>query len=212
MYIFLDESGDLGFNTALIGSSRFFIIGLLVCENLSTLQVVRLAIKNTLKQKINHKAKTPKSELKGKELRFTVMEYFFKQINELSDLKFYTAIINKHNYLPIADKHRVYNKLVSAILKHVIFPSNIKYVHFMADQCKQGKDVKEFNFCIKEHLQAILPLKTFVTIEHLRSETEKALQATDLFAYSIYRKYEKGDLRWFNLIKEKIKEEIIIFE
>jgi hypothetical protein len=53
MYIFLDESGDLGFNAK--NSSTHFVITLLVCNNWQTVLSFQSAIKHTLKRKLNYK-------------------------------------------------------------------------------------------------------------------------------------------------------------
>ena len=53
MYIFLDESGDLGFDWQQTKPSCFFVITLLVCEHLQTKRNFSTAVKRTLRH-INH--------------------------------------------------------------------------------------------------------------------------------------------------------------
>ena len=55
MYIFLDESGDLGFNFATKRSSNYFVITLLVCHNRQSVLRFKSAAKHTLSKKINNK-------------------------------------------------------------------------------------------------------------------------------------------------------------
>jgi hypothetical protein len=57
MEIYLDESGDMGFDFEASQPSRYFVITLLVCENLSASQMIQRAVRNTLKNKLNIKRK-----------------------------------------------------------------------------------------------------------------------------------------------------------
>lgn len=50
LHIFLDESGDLGFDLSKSGTSRYFVITLLVCEDLQTQNGIISAVKRTLKE------------------------------------------------------------------------------------------------------------------------------------------------------------------
>ena len=50
--IYLDESGDLGFDFNNKGTPRYFIITLLVCRNKKTVEHVKNAVKKTLKNKL----------------------------------------------------------------------------------------------------------------------------------------------------------------
>ena len=54
MHIFLDESGDLGFDFLKGGTSRYFVITILVASHYD---LTALAIKRTLKTKFNQKKK-----------------------------------------------------------------------------------------------------------------------------------------------------------
>lgn len=44
-----------------------------------------------------------------------------------------------------------------------------------------------------------------LNIDHAASSDNPGLQAIDLFAWGIYRKYEKGDLVWYEVFKEKVR-------
>lgn len=55
MFIFLDESGDLGFDFGKPKTSRHFVIALLVCDDKLTQTGIRTAVSRTLKNKLNQK-------------------------------------------------------------------------------------------------------------------------------------------------------------
>ncbi|MDA8415385.1 MAG: DUF3800 domain-containing protein [Desulfobacteraceae bacterium] len=73
MIIYLDESGDLGFDFNKPKTSRKFVITLLVCQNRDAIDCFRKAVSRTLKNKINHKKGDRKvQELKGTGTSFEV--------------------------------------------------------------------------------------------------------------------------------------------
>ena len=83
MFIFLDESGDLGFNPNK-NNSQHFTITLLVCEDKQVQDQIKKAVRRTLKNKINHKAKKKRivEELKGTGTSIDVKKYFYERMPE----------------------------------------------------------------------------------------------------------------------------------
>jgi hypothetical protein len=83
MFIFLDESGDLGFDFTNKKPSTHFVITLLVCRDSKTVQVIEKSIARTLKNKVNLKAGTKKikHELKGTEATLQAKQYFYRNIS-----------------------------------------------------------------------------------------------------------------------------------
>jgi hypothetical protein len=51
LYIYLDESGDLGFDFANKKPSRYFVMTALVCKNKQSSQIILQAVRRTLKNK-----------------------------------------------------------------------------------------------------------------------------------------------------------------
>ena len=49
-----------------------------------------------------------------------------------------------------------------------------------------------------------------IKIEHLDSQEDKILQVVDFVVWSIHRKYEMEDDRFYNLIAKKIRAEIFL--
>jgi hypothetical protein len=83
MFIFLDESGDLGFDQNK-NNYRHFTITLLVCEDKLVQDQIKKAVQRTLKNKINHKAKKKRivEELKGTGTSLEVKKYFCDKMPE----------------------------------------------------------------------------------------------------------------------------------
>jgi hypothetical protein len=57
MFIYLDESGDLGFDFTKQGTSRFFIITLLVIHSNEVNKKILKIVERTIKDKINRNKK-----------------------------------------------------------------------------------------------------------------------------------------------------------
>lgn len=58
---------------------------------------------------------------------------------------------------------------------------------------------------MENHLHAILALNPGLTIEHFTSHERAGLQVVDLFCWGFARKYERGDLAWYDLFKPMVR-------
>ncbi len=63
----------------------------------------------------------------------------------------------------------------------------------------------DFNDYIVSHLQGRLDPRIPLDIYHYMSRENLGLQAVDLFAWGMYRKYERNDLEWYDVFKERVK-------
>jgi len=96
MFIYLDESGDFGFDFKKRTTTKKFIITLLVSNTEVARREIDKAVKRTLKNKLNRKKKKARivSELKGTGTTIGIKKYFFRNIkNEQWSL--YSLILNK---------------------------------------------------------------------------------------------------------------------
>ena len=82
MFIYLDESGCLGFDFTKAKTSRYFVITLLVCNTKQAQDGFTTAVKRTLKNKLNHKKvnKRVVSELKGSKTTLAIKQYFVRNL------------------------------------------------------------------------------------------------------------------------------------
>lgn len=96
MIIYLDESGDLGFDFENKSPSNYFVITLLVCDGKPATDSFKVAVKRALKNKLNHKkSRRSVQELHATHLNHAIKCYFYKQIKNF-DWQIYTvALINK---------------------------------------------------------------------------------------------------------------------
>lgn len=212
MYLYLDESGDLGFDFENKKPSRFFVITLLAVSMPKSIKILNKAVSKTLEKKLNYKKKNHRviAELKGSATTLAVKQYFLNCINQHTlDLNLYSIVLDKlellkHVQSPI--KEQLYNNMAHQLLEKIQFPA-VNQVNLIVDRSKDNLGIKEFNDYLYANLSLCLNLQTKLYISHDDSEKHKGIQAVDMFCYGIARKYERQDESWYNLFKDKIKVE-----
>ena len=209
MYIFLDESGDLGFNFEKTKTSRQFVISLLVCQDKQAQDGFRRAVERTLKNKLNHRKNSTRTiaELKGTGTSFPIKQYFFRQL-PADGWKIYSVTLNKSRVdvqlRSKAGKKKLYNFLARFILEKVHFPEDVRQVSLVVDRCKNKEEIKDFNQYVVNQLEALLPLNARLNIDHLGSHESAGLQAVDLFCWGIARKDGLNDQEWNAVFQDKV--------
>ena len=209
MYIYLDESGDLGFDFSKAKTSRYFVITLLVCCSKQVQDGFKTAVNRTLKNKLNHKKikKCEVIELKGSQTTLAIKQYFTRHL-PLAGWNIYSVTLNKvrtqEHLRTRAGKKKLYNFLAHFILEKVDFPKDVPVVSLIVDRCKNKEEIKDFNKYMANQLEVLLPLDALLRIDHLSSEENAGLQAVDLFCWGIARKYNLNETDWFDCYRDKI--------
>lgn len=212
MFIYLDESGDLGFDFSKAKTTRKFVVTALVCFSQAAERDFKKAIHRTLRKKVNRSKNKSRwvEELKGTGTSLEVKQYFLRQVR-CRDWAVYTLVLNKARVNePLrtkVGKKKLYNFLARLLIEKLPTRETTANVRLIVDRSKNRDEISDFNQYVENHLQAILPLNTGLTIEHLTSHERAGLQAVDLFCWGIARKYERGDLVWYNLFKHMLRYE-----
>lgn len=214
MIIFLDESGDLGFDWSKQKTSRFFVITLLVCDSSEIQEGFKKAVRRTLKNKLNHKKSNNRitHELKGAATALNIKAYFQRHVPR-KGWRIYSVTLNKarvnQDLQTKQGKKKLYNFLARFLLEQVVFPETQKSVNLVVDRCKNSEEVKDFNQYVENQLEALLPLETKLFISHGASQENPGLQAVDLYCWGIARKDDKDDRAWYDLYRDKVVFETI---
>lgn len=149
MVIYLDESGDLGFDYGNKKPSKKFVITLLVCKNKRAVESFKRAVRRTLKNKLNQKKKNKRivEELHATSLNFTVKQYFYNQIKN-TDWDIYTVALNKsrvYDHLTNkAGRKKLYNYLSNFLLEKVDLSLVNPAVTLIVDKCKNKSEIERF--------------------------------------------------------------------
>jgi len=203
----LDESGDLGFDLVNKRSSKYFTICILLIKDSESKRKISKNIERTLRKKINPKNKRNRivQELKGTSTKIEIKKYFFKKIKDL-EFYIYSITLNKirvYDYL-VKDKSRIYNWIVRLLLDNVDFTEVKNRIYMIIDKSKSRPQIVEFNEYIYRQLMTKVDPKIPLEIKHKNSCSDNGLSAVDLFSWGIFRKYERKDLEWYNIFKEKV--------
>lgn len=209
MIIFLDESGDLGFNFRKRKTTKKFIITLLVCNSYTVRREFTKAVRRTLRNKLNRKRKSFRhvTELKGTDTAIDIKKYFFRNIKK-NNWGVYTLTLNKirveHHLRTRTGKKKLYNFLARFLLEKLDLSKAQSNVELIVDRCKNKEEVRDFNQYLANQLEALLPLNTNLNISHLTSQESAGLQAVDMFSWGIFRKYENNDNEWYDVYRHKV--------
>lgn len=209
MFIFLDESGDLGFDFVNKKPSQKFVITLLVCENKKVVTDFKTAVRKTLKNKINHRKKNKRivEELHATSDSISTKQYFLKKV-KCQDWKIYAVVLNKrrvYDYLTNrGSRKKLYNFLANFILRQIDLSDVGPVVTLVVDKSKNKSEIVDFNQYLANQFEARLPLNIPLVISHEDSRTSAGLQAVDSFCWGVYRKYEHGDLAWYHYFADKV--------
>lgn len=206
-YVFLDESGDLGFKET---SSKWFLFTILLTNNHRRVEKVIKKIKKGLSKKYRIR------ELHAYHADPVTRNRMLRKLAEIEDLKIMTIILNKRKvYVDLQNqKNYLYNYTANILLDRLHNKKIIKIdepINLYIDQKDTNKFIRE-NF--SQYLEGNIIKRGNngrIEINIKPSHTERCLQAVDFVSWAIFRKYEMGDYEYYNKIKDKIVEEKILF-
>lgn len=210
-YIFLDESGDLGFNFKKKGTSNFFVITLLFIEH------SKGPIEKIIKKAHSQLAKKFKRRLGVLHAVYekpVTRQRILKGIAE-KDCLVMTIYLNKRKvFTHLQDEKQVLYNYVTNILLDRIYIKKIissdKLIDLIASRRETNKFLNEnFKNYLKRQVKS--NYKGAIQISIKTPAEEKCLQATDFLSWAFFRKYEKGDDSYYNIFKGKIVEESPLF-
>lgn len=167
-------------------------------------KAVERTVKNKLHKKRSRKAK-PVTELKATATDFADKEYFYRRVANVP-FTISTVILEKErfsNHLQLKPK-RVYGFITHLVLKELPLEQATTRVILTLDRNVRGSTILAFNEHLVKQLESRIPPLVPVSINHSFSHEIKLLQAVDLFAWGLFRKYEVGDTRWYDVFREKI--------
>lgn len=207
MYIFLDESGDLGFGKR---SSKWFLFTLVMVDDPRILERVIKKVRKNLAKKYKRKM----SELHAYHCDDITRSRVLSRLAE-EDIVVVTTILNKSKvYVDLQNqKNYLYNFTANIILDRLINTKLIdgnKHISLVVDRKDTKKHLRE-NFIA--YITEAMKKRRGGSFEMslAASHDEKGLQAVDFISWAVFRKYEKGDFEFYELIKNKIVDERLLF-
>jgi hypothetical protein len=206
-YVFLDESGDLGFSNK---SSRWFILTMAFTNNHRKIEKCIKKVHRNLKKKYKRVA-----ELHAYHTDAITRKRILQLLSEAEDLKILCIILNKKKvHIDLQNqKNYLYNYTANILLDRL---SN-KKIYNTGDKIRVCIDQRETNKFLKENFKNYLNSNLVkkenndFEVKIRPSQAEKCLQAVDFISWAIFRKYEKNDYEYYEIIKNKVIEENLLF-
>jgi len=208
-YLYLDESGDLGFDFVNKRPSKYFTVTILALSCHDANRQMISGVKKTLRRKLNHSKRRKRiiCELKGTGTTLDIKKYFY---NQIKSVKFgvYSITLNKKKVFDrlAKDKSRVYNYISRKVLDQIPFEKNNGYrVELNLDKSMGKPEIAEFNSYIRRQLEGRLSPSVPLDIYHWLSHENYGLQAADLFCWGIFQKYERQNDEWLDVYNDKVR-------
>lgn len=205
----MDESGDLGFDFSRPGTSRYFLVTFLFCRN---------------KRPIERCVKKVHAGLRKKFRRIGVLHAYREEPATRSrllgilagqDCRIMTILLNKRKvYTRLQDEKAVLYNYVTNILLDRIFMKRLLPDSDRYEIVASRKETNRFlnaNFTSYLSTQVERAHQVAVRIAIRTPEQERALQAVDFVSWAVFRKHERGDSIYYDIIREQIVEENPVF-
>ena len=205
-YIFLDESGDLGFDFSKKRTSKIFIITCLFVSKKRKIEKIVSKTHAELKKKYKKRG----GVLHAYHEKPITRQRLLKRLND-SDCSIMTIYLNKKRvYTRLQNEKEVLYNYVTNILLDRICTKKLIDINKPINLIASRKETNKFlNLNFKNYLKnsAVNNHKLKLSIEIRTPFEEKSLQAVDFASWSIFRKWQYGDDSYYNIIKQKIAEE-----
>ena len=205
MYVYLDESGDLGFSQ---GGTEYFTIAFVIVKDPIPFRrcVKRVKIKYGIPRDVELKGYTTKEVIKK-----DLLSRFLKL-----DMEAHAITVKKKNVEPKLqrDTNILYNYMVGLSLVERILEEPVDARVVVIVDRRIISITSGFNF--NEYLRYKIWYEAGrqdidLEIQHLDSHEAYAIQGIDVICNSIFRKYNSNNYKLFNIIRGKVKSDKKLF-
>jgi hypothetical protein len=216
LFVYIDESGDFNFSPK--GSNFYTLTAVFThhpeeCANeIITLRHQILAGEilshlndEYLESKLCH-------HFHASEDRQQVRDRFFDIIQNMKCFKVHSIVVRKNRTNPsLREPTRFYPKMMGYLLHYILKSYSYSMLCVFVDGIPTNKTQKSFIRAVKKEIKSKNPNKPY-KIYHPDSASNNFLQISDYVNWAIHRKWERGDLRSYNLINKFIgRPELDIF-
>jgi hypothetical protein len=210
--IYLDESGDMGFNFEKPKTSQYFVITCLIVKNNKPIDKI---VKNIVR---NFSAKDRKRHggmLHANKESERTRRKLLNLIAARDDVIAVAIYLNKKKvYTHLQDqKHILYNFVANILLDRLsreTFFTDTEEVTLVASR-RETKKLLNDNFKSYLENQPMGNRRIKINIVVNKPYEDKCLQVVDFISWAIYRNREHGDDSYYNIIKNIIVQESPLF-
>jgi hypothetical protein len=199
MLIFMDESGDTGFKFRL-SSSRYFVLTMVIFDSLEAAEKANDTIKNirqTLKrsESLEFKFSTGTND----ETKRVFLRALAKQ-----DFHYRSVVVDK-NVLIKREPQNPEESLYMLVADQLFLRAEARVQNaavFIDRTAKSKSFIQDFNKYLRKKLNTDMH-KLIGEIRHKDSRSNNLLQLADMICGAIYRKYNRKEDSFYNLIKKR---------
>lgn len=207
-YLFLDEGGNFDFSEK--GSKVLTMTATSVARDFLWEQPL-LDLRYRLLEAGDDRQEFHASEDK-QNIRNAVFDVIQAHIGEI---EVHAVIVEKRKAHPSIQKiDEFYPRMLKWLLKYILTGfarRSIDQVIVITDEIPVNKKRKAVEKGIKTMIRADLPEGTAFNIFHHDSSTSMGLQVVDYVNWAIYRKWNNGDKRSYDIISRAIRSEFDVF-
>ena len=209
-YIFLDESGDLGFDFSKHKTSKVFVVTCLLTVDKRPIEKIVKKIHSELQKKYKKRF----GLLHAVKEKAITRQRLLRRLKE-EEISIMTIYLNKKKvYTKLRDEKQVLYNYVTNILLDRIYTRKLIPLAGTIELVASKRETNKFlNENFKNYLNTQIKNRHKVDIK-ITIKTpfeEKTLQAVDFVSWAIFRKYEYEDESYYNLIRSKVIEENPLF-
>lgn len=206
----MDESGDLGFDFSKSKTSRHFVMTFIYVKNKNTIEkIVRKIFKKFSRtERRNHSGSLHAHKESSKTNRGVLKIFCERKAG-----KIFILSVDKFSITARAriSKHFLYYEFARTLLRKILSTDTM----ISADQidliASRRETNKFLNNNFKKYLQDVEAERNYkIRVRIASPSSEKGLQIADVVSWAVFRKYEKNDPSFSNLIESEIVEEFML--
>lgn len=200
VYVFVDESGDLGFNN---NASNYYVITFVETSKPKELVNIAKKVRKTLRKKKND---IPEFKFSGSDN--TIRMRFLKHLLK-TDATYSAVILQKRMvYNPLRERREKLHNYLAGFLGESLI-NEYEYepeFNIIVDKFMNKNQIDEFNWYLRRKMSGIE--ESQIRINHEDSRQHAGLQAADFVAGSIFQYYERDIAVYYNLIQPRLRAEL----
>lgn len=207
LFLFLDESGDFTFN---VHASTHLVFTCLSTTQPDTIAQPLTALRYALFTQGIHLERFHAAEDKQ-----IVRDQVFGLIAANNNYEIDAVVVEKRKARPALQSYRLYPRIYSILLRYVLNRQNfgvLNTVEVICDTVPLKKKREAMEGTLKVELASLMHGRhTPYSIVFQSSSANPFLQVADYCGWAVFRKWERNDLRSYNLIGARIRSEFSVF-
>jgi len=205
--IYLDESGDMGFDFTKGGTSNHLLITFLI---LNECRPVNFLVKKVFKSLLKTTKRKNNDMLHAYYEKNITVKRMLSGLT-LLDVQIATIRLDKRKVLLTANVHELYTGMVVSLVNRLYTEGiidNSSDIMFIASRKNTSRKLNEdFSESVVNRTSNIN-----LSIDIVKPSDDKCLQAVDFISWALWQKYEKNDETYSEIIANKIVKEYVMYE